>query len=141
MDHVFGTAVEPFVPAEGGWFRDIEISSIVVIELSFQVRYKKCDAATDDWHHHINHHGYFDLETDVNVPHWYVIIVRAIEWIVNFFWEMLWQVGIHKEDDETGVRELSHEDTTGRRCLLRTRSWLSNVIDHVHDSILQDNVE
>ena len=54
---------------------------------------------------------------------------------------MLSHVGVHEEKQETGVEELRQEDTIDNGCQLLRRSFLSDPLDQVPDSMLQHKVD
>lgn len=61
----------------------------------------------------VDQHGLNYLTTHVSIPHRVVVIVLAIKVLSQNLWRVLGHVGVHQQQDQTRVEELSDEDVIG----------------------------
>ncbi len=118
MDQVGVTSVNSSILGHRKLFGPVVIVSVPTVK--FPLHHWDGEGFDDVNNRHcgINNHSLENFEANVRVPIGNVIVVRPFEILCKTAVNLLSQVGVHKQNQETCVEELGIKDSTGDDRLL-----------------------
>jgi len=140
MDSVLWTTVEGFVSSHTCLLSFPLVATKSTVNTSLQGGNGPPHNKSDVRHNGVDNHSLEDLLSNIGVPFWRVVVIWTSEVLGDEVWAVLFQVGVNRNKEQTGVKELGNENSIGDHGKLSTMSIFGNPYNEFDNNSLEDNV-
>jgi len=111
MNNILLSAVKIFILGHWSFFSIVDISSEFIVKSSLHPWNHEASSKSNVWQDRVNEHSIHNFMTYICVPKWHVIVIIFVNILCDEFWFMLSHIGINEQENDTGVQELSVENS------------------------------